>query len=368
MIEYYINRTRTAMYKSHSVIHVEAEKKRNLLASLFFSSDPTYFIVSSESPIFREMIEALRKKDTYKMNENKFKKVNHGGESYFVEITLDYYENQKREKLMEAQKEEEEKKRREAEEIRKRKESTPQKTIAEAAKHTPSKRTTPTITMKEVDEQFHSSKRKMKTKIVNGIVSYFNGYDDLRRAKIFGTYDLVPLVPETILDDIEQIKSVQNDIQTAKCMPQLYGSECAQYFSAYLQNTYICTDMGIAFGYAIREIATMNPMEINYGPMIGFIKITSPSHNKMTNNFDGWLIDYLTLPKHRGKGLMKIAVNRVLDKLDSMGVEEVYAMVDNDNTPSLRILTANQFVQSRKPGGINPTTGKPFIILVHRFD
>lgn len=328
------------MYESHSVIHVQALKKRNLFKELFFSSDRSHFIVSSESPIFQEIEESLRTHELCDINDDMFKKTWIGGQRFLVEIKLKDYEQQKEKRLKQAQKAEEEKKKREAEEIRKKQEEE-QKALEEFAKQ------------KTVESE---------------IESFFDGYNNLRRTKVYGLYDLVPLEPETILDDIEQIKSVQNDIQTAKCMPELCGPNCAQNFSTYLENTYMCTDAGIAFAYAIRKNASFDPMSTDYSSMMGFIKITTPSHNKVTNNFDGWLIDYLMLPKYRRMGLMKLAVSRILDNLEDMGVKELYAMVDIDNLPSLRILGANKFEKSNKAGGINPNTGKPFAIVVHHFD
>lgn len=199
------------------------------------------------------------------------------------------------------------------------------------------------------------------------IESHFDGYNDVRITKIWGTYWLAPLYSATLQDDIKQLSNFIGDSEIAKCMPYLYGNQNNSFSEMYLRNTYMCTEHGIAFGYAIRESRTLNPMDLNFGPMQGFIKVTTPSHNRVTNNFDGWLIDYAMLPQYRGRGIMKLAIQRIIENLEDLEIDELYAMVDIDNTASLQVLGSNGFSISDKPGGINPNTRKPFTILVYKF-
>ena len=97
--------------------------------------------------------------------------------------------------------------------------------------------------------------------------------------------------------------------------------------------------MGIAFAYVIR---------LNAG-MCGLIKVTSPVHNKETNNFEHWLIDYIMIPPFRNHKIMKSALPIVLDIMKSrLSVEEVYAMVLPSNKTSIHLLELNSFVVDEK--------------------
>lgn len=205
-----------------------------------------------------------------------------------------------------------------------------------------------------------------RTERPQSIESYFNGYNDLRRIILLGQYWLVPLHKQTMEEDVNRIAVLYGDSSTKKCMPSFCDSNNRQFIKMYLQNTYQCTEMGIAFGYAIREVKSFNPMRMEYGSLLGFIKVTSPSHNKVTNNFDGWLIDYVMLPENRNKGLMKISIARVLEKLKDFEVTQIYAMVDNDNISSLKVLIGNGFKVAYAKAGNNPFTGVPYSILVRK--
>ena len=124
------------------------------------------------------------------------------------------------------------------------------------------------------------------------------------------------------------------DEETGKNMPHFYGMDARDYIRVYLANTIMTTSMGIAFAYAIRYNAGM----------CGLIKVTSPAHNKVTNNFDHWLIDYLMIPTFRSHKIMKNALPIVLDIMKRiLGVKEVYAMVLPSNSVSIHLLDLNDF-------------------------
>ena len=77
----------------------------------------------------------------------------------------------------------------------------------------------------------------------------------------------------------------------------------------------------------------------------GLIKATSPTHNKVTNNFDHWLIDYILIPPFRNHKIMKSALPIVLDIMKTrLGVKEVYAMVLPNNACSIHLLDLNDFI------------------------
>ena len=143
------------------------------------------------------------------------------------------------------------------------------------------------------------------------------------------------VLDETYLEsDARTLSMLMFDEETGKYMPQFYGMYAKDNIEAYLANTLITTSMGIAFAYVIR---------LNAG-MCGLIKVTSPVHNKETNNFEHWLIDYITITPFRNHKIMKSALPIVLDIMKRrLGVKEVYAMVLPSNGTSIHFLELNDF-------------------------
>lgn len=143
------------------------------------------------------------------------------------------------------------------------------------------------------------------------------------------------ILDETYLEhDARTLSFLMFDEDTGKYMPNFYGINAKDNIEAYLANTLITTSMGIAFAYVIR---------FNAG-MCGLIKVTSPVHNKVTNNFEHWLIDYITIPPFRNHKIMKSALPIVLDIMKRrLGVGEVYAMVLPSNGTSIHLLELNNF-------------------------
>lgn len=143
------------------------------------------------------------------------------------------------------------------------------------------------------------------------------------------------ILDETYLEhDASTLSLLMFDEDTGKYMPNFYGMNAKNNIEAYLANTLITTSMGIAFAYVIR---------LNAG-MCGLIKVTSPVHNKETNNFEHWLIDYITITPFRNHKLMKSALPIVLDIMKRrLGVKEVYAMVLPSNGTSIHLLELNDF-------------------------
>lgn len=144
------------------------------------------------------------------------------------------------------------------------------------------------------------------------------------------------VLDETYLEhDARTLTMLMFDEETRKYMSQFYGVHAKDNIEAYLANTLITTSMGIAFAYVIR---------LNSG-MCGLIKVTSPVHNRETNNFEHWLIDYITIPPFRNHKIMKSALPIVLDIMKRrLNIEEVYAMVLPSNKTSIHLLELNSFV------------------------
>lgn len=113
--------------------------------------------------------------------------------------------------------------------------------------------------------------------------------------------------------------------------------------------------MGIAFAYIIRYNAGI----------CGLIKVTSPTHNKVTNNFNHWLIDYVLIPPMRGHKIMKSALPIVFDIMKNrLGISEpIYAMVSPDNEVSRHLLSLNKFVEDTTSNSpIDIHTGKKTLL------
>lgn len=189
------------------------------------------------------------------------------------------------------------------------------------------------------------------------IKPYFNGYSDLRSFTINGNIHLEPFSANNFEVDITSFSLLRSDEPTKLYMHDFAGRDSREKVTAYLINTIECTKIGIAFGYAIR---------LNRG-LMGFVKLTSPSHNKVTNNFDGWLIDFIMLPVFRGKKILKNSVPIILNFVKSLGVKEVYAMVDCGNTKSKNLLSFWGFVDTHSNKcGVNDVTGNKVLLYVKR--
>mgnify|MGYP002625103657 CR=1 FL=1 len=161
------------------------------------------------------------------------------------------------------------------------------------------------------------------------------------------------VLDETYLEqDARTLTLLMFDEDTGKYMPNFYGMNAKDNIEAYLANTLITTSMGIAFAYVIRYNAGM----------CGLIKVTSPVHNKETNNFEHWLIDYITIPPFRNHKIMKSALPIVFDIMTRrLGVKEVYAMVLPSNQTSIHLLDLNDFsidVEESKKMAIDQHSGE----------
>lgn len=143
------------------------------------------------------------------------------------------------------------------------------------------------------------------------------------------------VLDDTYLElDARTLTLLMFDEDTGKYMPNFYGMNAKDNIEAYLANTLVTTSMGIAFAYVIRYNAGM----------CGLIKVTSPVHNKETNSFEHWLIDYITIPPFRNHKIMKSALPIVFDIMKKrLGIKEVYAMVLPSNLTSIHLLELNNF-------------------------
>lgn len=191
----------------------------------------------------------------------------------------------------------------------------------------------------------------------HSIKPYFNGFADLKKFVMNGNIYIEPFTGNYFENDLGAFGLLRFDKQTELYMHDFTGLDAKEKVAAYLINTVECTKIGIAFGYAIR---------LNRG-LMGFVKLTSPSHNKVTNNFDGWLIDFVMLPIFRGKKILKNSVPQILSVVKSFGAKEVYAMVDCENNKSKNLLSFWGFVDTHSDTcGVNDVTGNKVLLYVKR--
>lgn len=191
----------------------------------------------------------------------------------------------------------------------------------------------------------------------HSIKPYFKGFCDLKRFVMNGNIYIEPFTGSYFENDLGAFGLLSYDEQTKLYMHDFTGYDAKERVAAYLINTVECTKIGIAFGYAIR---------LNRG-LMGFVKLTSPSHNKVTNNFDGWLIDFVMLPLFRGKKILKNSVPKILDVVKSLGAKELYAMVDCENSKSKSLLSFWGFVDTHSDScGVNDVTGNKVLLYVKR--
>lgn len=190
------------------------------------------------------------------------------------------------------------------------------------------------------------------------IKPYFNGFSDLKKFVMNGNIYIEPYTGNYFENDLGAFGLLSYDEQTKLYMHDFTGYDAKERVAAYLINTVECTKIGIAFGYSIR---------LNRG-LMGFVKLTSPSHNRVTNNFDGWLIDFVMFPLFRGKKILKNSVPQILNVVKSLGAKEVYAMVDCENSKSKKLLSFWGFVNTHSDTcGVNDVTGNKVLLYVKRF-
>ena len=158
----------------------------------------------------------------------------------------------------------------------------------------------------------------------------------LPSVKMTEQFSMWPINEDTLNQDAHTLSiMLMFDKDTRDFMPDFAGPDANQKIPAYLANSVMTQSMGISFTYIIR---------MNSG-ICGLIKATSPTHNKVTNNFDHWLIDYILIPPFRNHKIMKSALPIVLDIMKTrLGVKEVYAMVLPNNACSIHLLDLNDFI------------------------
>lgn len=178
----------------------------------------------------------------------------------------------------------------------------------------------------------------------------------LPNVKMTEHFSMIPINENTLGNDADTLATLlMFDKDTKAYMPDFTGFRAKENIAAYFLNSYMTQQMGIAFAYIIRYNAGI----------CGLIKVTSPTHNKVTNNFNHWLIDYVLIPPMRGHKIMKSALPIVFDIMKNrLGITEpIYAMVLPGNDVSIHLLQLNHFVEETNANlPVDPTTGKKSLL------
>lgn len=208
---------------------------------------------------------------------------------------------------------------------------------------------------KKREEEEKERQRKLKEEeekeFSNSISPCFKP-QTLPYVKMTEQFSMHPITENSIEEDANTLSvMLMFDKDTKKYMSGFSGPSNKGKIASYLFNSFVTQSMGISFTYIIR---------LNAG-ICGLIKVTSPTHNKVTNNFEHWLIDYILIPPLRGHKIMKSALPIVFDIMKNrLGISEpVYAMVLPDNDVSIHLLSLNGFIKETSVSlPLDPSTGK----------
>lgn len=311
---------------------IEAELKRSIWSKLISKSESVYFTVLSDSTLHKNAKAAFTSDSIWEINLDDFTYNNVVGRIMYLDKAI-AKEKENRSKVRRANKSELKTKQQTAQQVK-------PKQVSETPK--PNAPVQQQVSEEELD--------------LSNIQPCFNPMA-LPRVKMTEVFSMQPITESNLENDAYTLSTMlMFDKDTNDYMHDFAGLEAREKIPMYLINSVMTQSMGIAFCYIIR---------MNAG-ICGLIKVTSPAHNKVTNNFDHWLIDYILIPPLRGRKIMKSALPIVFDIMKRrLGITDpVYAMVIPGNDVSIHLLTLNGFREDTtlsKP--VDPNTGKQAIIF-----
>lgn len=313
---------------------VEAELKRSLWSKLIKKTETVYFTVLSGSALHKRATSAFNSDSAWEINLDDFTHNNVVGREMYLANDI-ATEKERRAEERKAKRAAEQKAKQQAEEQAKM--QSVQQTMPEPKKETPK----PQAPVQQQDSEEVD---------LNNIKPCFNPMA-LPRVKMTETFSMHPITDTNLEDDAHTLSiMLMFDENTKKYMHDFAGPDAGEKIPMYLVNSVMTQSMGIAFCYIIR---------MNAG-ICGLIKVTSPEHNKVTNNFNHWLIDYILIPPFRGHKIMKSALPIVFDIMKNrLGISDpIYAMVIPGNDVSIHLLELNGFKLDETKGmSVDPTTG-----------
>jgi len=312
---------------------IEAELKRSIWSKLINKSESVYFTVLSDSTLHKNAKAAFTSDSCWEINLDDFTYNNVVGRIMYLANDI-AKEKEKRAEERKAKKAAEQKAKQQADE--RPKQQSMQQSKSDPQKEKPKAPVQQQASEEELD--------------LNNIQPCFNPMA-LPKVKMTEQFSMHPITENNLENDAHTLSiMLMFDNDTRKYMHDFAGPEAREKIPMYLVNSVMTQSMGIAFCYIIR---------MNAG-ICGLIKVTSPTHNKVTNNFNHWLIDYILIPPLRGHKIMKSALPIVFDIMKNrLGINDlVYAMVIPGNDVSIHLLELNGFKLDESSGmSVDPTTG-----------
>lgn len=98
--------------------------------------------------------------------------------------------------------------------------------------------------------------------------------------------------------------------------------------SAFMLSAYKVTELGLKFTYVIT---------VNHIPAGMFI-ITTPYLNNKTLKYNHWTMDFFLFEMFEGRGIMSVALPRMLLFLKNIGVDDIHFIVDVNNRRCLNLI------------------------------
>lgn len=218
---------------------------------------------------------------------------------------------------------------------------------------------------KKKEDKVHTQQQVLSQAIkptIPNIIGKYYTLDKIKRIPMGQIY-LQPIDTAIIFDsDLQKSIFIMGNIspKIAKFLPNFNISsenDVAQYFINFCKKT----ETGYEFGYAIK---------MNDG-ILGFIFINTPANNEIAINFSQWTIDFCLFEPFEKQGIMTQCLVRILYFLKiELGVRNIYAIVSQENTDSLNLLSHLPF-DLQQESLTNPTTGekaKLFCCPIHEIN
>ena len=307
---------------------IEAQLKQSFWSKLIKKTETAYFTVLTDSTLHKRAKSAFTSDSSWEIDLDDFTHNHVVGREMFLAKDI-AVEKEKRAEARKVKRTEQKAKQQAEEQVKQRK--------PEAKKETPKPKAS---IQKQAPEEVD----------LNNIQPCFNPMA-LPKVKMTEQFSMHPITENNLENDAHTLSiMLMFDNDTRKYMHDFAGPEAREKIPTYLVNSVMTQSMGIAFCYFIR---------MNAG-ICGLIKVTSPTHNKVTNNFNHWLIDYILIPPLRGHKIMKSALPIVFDIMKNrLGINDpVYAMVIPGNDVSIHLLELNGFKLDESSGmSVDPTTG-----------
>lgn len=156
--------------------------------------------------------------------------------------------------------------------------------------------------------------------------------------------------------DADILPSLTNTTKIKKFLPGL-GFDDINGAKKRLEGFMLKVEAQMGVTYVIR----------NKNIPMGMIFVNSPLYNKRTINLSIWTVDFFINEMAEHKGVMFQSLIRVLNEMKmSMGAQNVYAMVDENNIDCIKLIGNGLFAKVDNAGFANNAMGgkKPLVYMI----